>query len=340
MDWFRRMFGFPDRRSYPDDNPFRNPTWEEIMGNRDRMEPPHMHRPGVYDDFFGPGGPEDHFTSVFGQMDSMFQQLDAMMQGLQQHPGHFVITEEPENPSEKLAPRDFMLKAPDSDLAEEPGLPQDRPLEGESQEGHQHWGPHGFSGGFGGFGGFHGGIHGGLNDPFHMMEEFFHNFGRHFGGPSFEGPHGGGPPMLPGPGMDHSDSNRDSVLKEDSDLDDRVSGGLSQLLKEGPQYDSLNPPAGNTPFGPPDGGQLQPGIQRRFHSSTITRIRRPDGSIEETRKYRDSTGREEEVVTHYQPETEASPGGLLKPGEGGRDGPEGGHHATPGPSIFSWLFTR
>lgn len=57
----------------------------------------------------------------------------------------------------------------------------------------------------------------------------------------------------------------------------RVSGGLSQLLKEGPQYDSLNPPAGNTPFGPPDGGQLQPGIQRRFHSSTITRIRRPDG---------------------------------------------------------------
>lgn len=142
-----------------------------------------------------------------------------------------------------------MLKAPDSDLAEEPGLPQDRcvspftilmsfvhgfilwngkctivrytlrgvhtlshfveaflfiedipkrdlfsnrPLEGESHEGHQHSGPHGFSGGFGGFGGFHGGIHGGLNDPFHMMEEFFHNFGRHFGGPSFEGPHGGG----------------------------------------------------------------------------------------------------------------------------------------------------
>lgn len=67
----------------------------KVIYNSYRMEPPHMHRPGVYDDFFGPGGPEDHFTSVFGQMDSMFQQLDAMMQGLQQHPGHFVITEEP-----------------------------------------------------------------------------------------------------------------------------------------------------------------------------------------------------------------------------------------------------
>lgn len=31
-----------------------------------------------------------------------------------------------ENPSEKLTPRDFMLKNPDTDLAEEPGLHQDR----------------------------------------------------------------------------------------------------------------------------------------------------------------------------------------------------------------------
>jgi len=69
--------------------------------------------------------------------------------------------------------------------------------------------------------------------------------------------------------------------KEDRDLDSAVSsGGLDQIL---------TPPAGQAPN--------QPRTRSFFQSVTVTKVVKPDGSVEERRTVRDGQGNEETTVT-------------------------------------------
>ncbi|TMS18325.1 Aquaporin-3 [Larimichthys crocea] len=69
--------------------------------------------------------------------------------------------------------------------------------------------------------------------------------------------------------------------KEDRDLDSAVSsGGLDQIL---------TPPAGQAPN--------QPRTRSFFQSVTVTKVVKPDGTVEERRTVRDSQGKEETTVT-------------------------------------------
>ncbi|KAM9340483.1 HCLS1-associated protein X-1 [Symphorus nematophorus] len=69
--------------------------------------------------------------------------------------------------------------------------------------------------------------------------------------------------------------------KEDRDLDSAVSsGGLDQIL---------TPPAGQAPN--------QPRTRSFFQSVTVTKVVKPDGTVEERRTVRDSEGKEETTVT-------------------------------------------
>lgn len=95
--------------------------------------------------------------------------------------------------------------------------------------------------------------------------------------------------------------------KEDRDLDSAVSsGGLDQIL---------TPPAGQTPN--------QPRTRSFFQSVTVSKVVKPDGSVEERRTVRDSQGNEETTVTR----------------SGGPGSPEGPDHQTgpviPGQRPFS-----
>ncbi|XP_029299111.1 HCLS1-associated protein X-1 [Cottoperca gobio] len=69
--------------------------------------------------------------------------------------------------------------------------------------------------------------------------------------------------------------------KEDRDLDSEVSsGGLDQIL---------TPPAGQAPN--------QPRTRSFFQSVIVTKVVKPDGTVEERRTVRDSQGKEETTVT-------------------------------------------
>ncbi|KAI4817591.1 hypothetical protein KUCAC02_010976 [Chaenocephalus aceratus] len=89
--------------------------------------------------------------------------------------------------------------------------------------------------------------------------------------------------------------------KEDRDLDSAVSSrGLDQIL---------TPPAGQAPN--------QPRAHSFFQSVTITKVVKPDGTVEERQTVRDSQGKEETTVTRS-----VGPGVL--------EGPE---HQQRGPAI-------
>ncbi|XP_072227261.1 HCLS1-associated protein X-1 isoform X2 [Leuresthes tenuis] len=98
-------------------------------------------------------------------------------------------------------------------------------------------------------------------------------------------------------------------LKEDRDLDSAVSsGGLDQIL---------TPPAGHTP--------TQPRTRSFFQSVTVTKVVKPDGTVEERRTVRDGQGNEETTVTR-------SGGGGMLEGPDHQTGP-----VPPGPHRFSDL---
>ncbi|XP_068431818.1 HCLS1-associated protein X-1 isoform X2 [Clinocottus analis] len=106
----------------------------------------------------------------------------------------------------------------------------------------------------------------------------------------------------------HKSSEED--LKEDRDLDSAVSsGGLDQIL---------TPPAGQLPD--------QPRARSFFQSVIVTKVLKPDGSVEERRTVRDSHGKEETTVTRSG-------------GSGSQEGPD--HQPGPvpsgGPNLFSDL---
>ncbi|TDH03982.1 hypothetical protein EPR50_G00147800 [Perca flavescens] len=74
----------------------------------------------------------------------------------------------------------------------------------------------------------------------------------------------------------------DDECKEDRDLDSAVSsGGLDQFLA---------PPAGQAPN--------QPRTRSFFQSVIVTKVVKPDGTVEERRTVRDSQGKEETTVTN------------------------------------------
>lgn len=354
--------GYSDKSSHSEGNPFRSPTWEEIFDSRNFSDRPpptdeqykDFHMGGSFSYNMGGGEYEDSFSSVFGQMDDMFRQLDSIMQGFHGggYPGQVIITESPdfEDSSDDQSPRESLLKKPDGGVPERGPSPRHRfphfrspfhgPVISDPEEEGSDFDENGQAGiGPGGFGGGRGGgdfQEFGMADPFQMMEEFFKSFG---GGGGFGvipfGEHPG-VPMLPKPGGGGGESGenpRDSVVKkEDVDLDDRITGGFSDLLKDMPKYDPPVIP------GQPSMTQPQPRVQHRYHSTSVVRIRRPDGSVEETRKYTDSTGREEVTVTHTQPEDGNPAGPLIRQDQGIFDG-----HNRPQPflpSIFSWFYTR
>ncbi|KAM7384425.1 hypothetical protein PAMA_011668 [Pampus argenteus] len=78
-----------------------------------------------------------------------------------------------------------------------------------------------------------------------------------------------------------SQKSPEEQCKEDRDLDSVVSsGGLDQIM---------SPPAGQTPS--------QPRIRSFFQSVTVTKVVKPDGTVEERRTVRDGRGNEETTVT-------------------------------------------
>lgn len=90
--------------------------------------------------------------------------------------------------------------------------------------------------------------------------------------------------------------------KEDRDLDSAVSsGGLDQIL---------TPPAGQAPN--------QPRTRSFFQSVTVTKVVKPDGTVEERRTVRDGQGNEETTVTRSggpgTPEGPDREGGPVLPG--------------------------
>ncbi|KAG7175428.1 uncharacterized protein LOC121858358 [Homarus americanus] len=354
MDWLRRFIGFHDR-SQQDANPLRNPTWEEIR--RSEGTPPSAGPFVGGDDDFTPFKDfESSYSSLFNEMDNMLRQFNMMMEDFQRHPGQ-VITKLPaidEDPSDHKSPRDFLLKEPDSEPSEDSNNPPDghtphHPYSPYFGPTHPYSGPadddddgendgyhdefHRFGGGFG--------IQ--VFDPHRMIDDFFKDFGGwNFGEMQ---PFGENPDShaLPGPGTDSGGHSRDSLIKkEDTDLDDRITGGLSQLLKEekGPSYSYDAPPTSPDSSVPnviqPETDRSQPGIRGSYRSTSIVRIRRSDGTIEETKRYTDSSGREEVIVTHSQPDNGSGSGPLQQPGE-----LEGANsHDGYWPFIFSKIFTR
>ncbi|XP_077363211.1 HCLS1-associated protein X-1 isoform X2 [Festucalex cinctus] len=93
----------------------------------------------------------------------------------------------------------------------------------------------------------------------------------------------------------------DEGCKEDRDLDSAVSaGGLDQILA---------PPSDQVP-------SQQPRIRSFFKSVTVTKVLKPDGTMEERRTVRDGRGNEETTLTR----------------SGGPGGQEGSQHHT-GPAL-------
>ncbi|KAM3595978.1 uncharacterized protein V6R79_006286 [Siganus canaliculatus] len=121
--------------------------------------------------------------------------------------------------------------------------------------------------------------------------------------PRYEGPHSSpfhgwtpfskfndfwekGPPRFP-----------EKERKEDRDLDSAVSsGGLDQIL---------TPPAGQTPN--------EPRSRSFFQSVTVTKVVKPDGTVEERRTVRDGQGREETTVTRSGPSNMEGPDHQVGP---------------------------
>nr|XP_019957502.1 PREDICTED: HCLS1-associated protein X-1 isoform X1 [Paralichthys olivaceus] len=109
--------------------------------------------------------------------------------------------------------------------------------------------------------------------------------------------------------------------KEDRDLDSAVSArGLDQIL---------TPPAGQTPS--------QPRIQSFFQSVSITKVVKPDGTVEERRTVRDGKGNEETTVTRS-----GGPGVLEAPDDRPAPVPPGGRRPfsdlRDDDSLFSKFF--
>ncbi|XP_016133333.1 HCLS1-associated protein X-1-like [Sinocyclocheilus grahami] len=90
---------------------------------------------------------------------------------------------------------------------------------------------------------------------------------------------------------------KEGEKKEDGDLDSQVSsGGLDQILTPAPS---------------------QPNIRSTFKSVSVTKVVRPDGTVEERRTVRDGEGNEETTVTISGPGVRDGPqdqSGLLMPG--------------------------
>ncbi|KAI5087230.1 HCLS1-associated protein X-1 [Silurus meridionalis] len=112
---------------------------------------------------------------------------------------------------------------------------------------------------------------------------------------------------------------RQGESKEDSDLDSQVSSeGLDQILSRAPP---------------------QPKTRSFFQSVTVTKVVKPDGTVEERRTVRDGQGNEETTVTRS-----GGPGSL----EGRRDDPASPSAGGHGPfselhdetSMFSKFFGR
>ncbi|XP_072304079.1 HCLS1-associated protein X-1 [Eucyclogobius newberryi] len=109
-------------------------------------------------------------------------------------------------------------------------------------------------------------------------------------GPTRESPYHGGTPFSKFGGILRPKVPEDE-RKEDRDLDSAVSaGGLDQILA---------PPAGQT--------RQQPRSHSFFQSVIVTKVLKPDGTVEERRTVRDGQGNEETTVTRSGPDHE---GGL------------------------------
>ncbi|XP_056254750.1 HCLS1-associated protein X-1 [Seriola aureovittata] len=107
--------------------------------------------------------------------------------------------------------------------------------------------------------------------------------------------------------------------KGDRDLDSAVSsGGLDQIL---------TPPAGQAPN--------QPRIRSFFQSVSITKVVKPDGTVEERRTVRDGQGNEETTVTRS-----GGPAGLEGPDHRTGSVLPGGQHPFSDMRDYDSLFSK
>ncbi|KAJ8273542.1 hypothetical protein GJAV_G00102790 [Gymnothorax javanicus] len=110
----------------------------------------------------------------------------------------------------------------------------------------------------------------------------------------------------------------DDSVREDRDLDSRVSSeGLDQIL-------------------PPAPGPEQPKIRSYFQSVKVTKVVKPDGTVEETRTVRDGQGNEETTVTRSGPRVDRGPQDLTGPSGPGFSSPS--HDQRDEGCIFSKYF--
>lgn len=87
--------------------------------------------------------------------------------------------------------------------------------------------------------------------------------------------------------------HRGEEKKEDGDLDSQVSsGGLDQILTPAPSH---------------------PKTKSFFQSVTVTKVVKPDGTVEERRTVRDGQGNEQTTVTHSGPGVQEGPQGQPGP---------------------------
>ncbi|XP_076053928.1 uncharacterized protein LOC143032783 [Oratosquilla oratoria] len=361
MDWFRKLLGW---ETGPNNRPQDFGGSDDSRRHHDRWsDSSPFHRPGggrderdIFNDFWGErGGFKSPFGSMIQQMDEM---MFEMMRDIHQSPEIHVYTYDEDDDGDETPgytnPRDSMLKVPDSENTQPPGRPRippggprgpDLPF-GPRGDYHDSQDIDGDNGDFEEFQGFGGStFHGHPGNPFSMMDSIL----RSFGGGGFFGTFGHDSDGFPS-GQNWSsridESPRESMLKSDTDLDSSIS---EELLKEGPKYEHPGSPAQIQPQPQP---QLvpstpgQPSVNFSYSSSTYSYVRKPDGSVEETRKYRDSSGREEVTVTTREPDSKRAlppapspnptppspPGGIV---------PDPGHPGDPEYSaIFSRLFGK
>ncbi|XP_072917211.1 HCLS1-associated protein X-1 [Hemitrygon akajei] len=224
---FRGLFGFPERRG----DPFHRGTVLDEDGDDVEDDDDDFRRRG---DPFGFGfGPGEGFSGLFREMDELFKGIGSwdVPVGQFEFPdfdAHPVPGQGGEDGVKRRAPRDWMLKQPDSDL---PGLGGEQSDPPRSKPGDMPAVPY--------------------RSPWNPSRNFEDIWD-----------------ML----------RKGDTRKEDQDLDSKVnSEGLDSALK----------PA-------------EPRSKSYFKSISVSKIVRPDGTIEERRTERDGEGNEETRVTRVQ----------------------------------------
>lgn len=303
MGWLRKFLGIEENihTDLNDGFPAENRHQDRLFMDEDDDLPAHFSMSESPFQWRGRGSTViDPFEELEKMMQDSFIGSGAIFGGPNLNHGDIIAP-----PSRSASPRDQLLKQPDSDIIPNShndirsgSLPSS---ELETNEHHHSLQP------------FNPGVHEGQS-LFSILDSLMESFVRiesfsrssHLHRDNF-------------PNEQPAMSPRDAMIKTDTDLDEQTeSSGIDHLLSEhSPSYSyssESSPPV--SPFWGPGGDSGDQGcysspsipsndqhVHRSFTSTSIRRIVRPDGSVEERRTYRDSSGKEEVTVTEMDPST-------------------------------------